>query len=86
MVPLQLFFQGKFTIIRPLAFTDKDTVRRFAREKRFPDFVNPCPSAKNSKRQEIKKLLTQLYTSNGKIKGNIFKAMSHVKTEYLLKS
>lgn len=86
MVPLQLFFQGKFTIIRPLAFTDKDTIRRFAREKKFPDFVNTCPSAKNSKRQEIKKLLTQLYSSNGKIKGNIFKAMSHVKTEYLLKS
>ena len=86
MVPFQPFFQGRFTIIRPLAFADEDTIRRFAGEKRFPDFVNPCLSAKNSKRREIKRLLKQLYNTNRKIKGNIFAAMSHVRTEYLLKS
>lgn len=50
-----------------------------------PGFVNPCPSAKVSKRQEIKNLLRQLYSSNKKIKGNIFRAMSHVNADYLLK-
>jgi tRNA 2-thiocytidine biosynthesis protein TtcA len=85
MVPSQSFFQGKFTVIRPLAFTDENIISRFAGEKGFPSFVNPCPSAKTSKRQEIKSLLNQLYTSNKKIKGNIFRAMSNVKTDYLLK-
>jgi len=85
MMPAQSFFQGKFTLIRPLAFVDEDVIRRFAGENGCPDFINPCPSAKVSKRQEIKGLLQRLYRSNRKIKGNIFRAMSHVKTDYLLK-
>jgi tRNA 2-thiocytidine biosynthesis protein TtcA len=85
MVPSQSFFQGRFTVIRPLAFADEDIISRFAGEKGFPAFVNSCPSAKVSKREEIKTLLRQLYTSNKKIKGNIFRAMSHVNTDYLLK-
>ncbi len=84
MVPFQPLFQKRFTIIRPLAFAGEDTIRRFAKEINFPDFVNPCPSAKNSKRNEIKTLLRQLYDSNKKIRGNIFRALSNVKTEYLL--
>ena len=85
MVPSQSFFQGKFTIIRPLAFVDENTTKRFAANRNFPNFVNPCPTAKTSKRQEIKKFLKRLYESNRKIKGNIFRAMSHVKMDYLLK-
>ena len=85
MVPSQPFFQGKFTIIRPLAFADENLIRDFAREQNFPEFVNPCPSANNSKRQEIKATLKHLYRSNNKIKGNIFRAMSRVRTDYLLK-
>ena len=85
MVPSQKFFQEKFTVIRPLAYADGNLIRAFAGEQRFPEFVNACPSAKRSKRQEIKVVLNQLYRSNKKIKGNIFRAMSHVKLEYLLK-
>ena len=84
MVPHQPFFKGKFTIIRPLAFADEDTIRRFAGEKKFPRFLNPCPTAKSSKRREIKVLLNELYSGNRKIKGNIFRAMHRVNREYLL--
>ena len=86
MLPVQSFFQEKFTLIRPLAFADKDLIRRFARDQRFPEFINPCPTAGTSKRREVKLLLKQLYGSNKKIKGNIFRSMSHVRPEYLLKS
>lgn len=85
MIPSQTFFKGRFTVIRPLAFVDEDLIRRFAKEQNFPGFINPCPSAGTSKRHEIKTLLNQLYRSNGKIKGNIFRAMSNVNNEYLLK-
>ncbi|MBW2367447.1 MAG: tRNA 2-thiocytidine(32) synthetase TtcA [Deltaproteobacteria bacterium] len=85
MVPKQSFFDGKFTIIRPLAFADESSIRRFAREKSFPEFKNPCPSAGHSKRQEMKVMLRQLYQKNRKIKGNIFRALSHVKMDYLLR-
>ena len=85
MVPSQKFFKGRFTVIRPLAYADEDLIRAFAGEQGFPEFVNPCPSANHSKRQEIKAVLKQLYHSNKKIKGNIFRAMSRVKVDYLLK-
>lgn len=85
MVPFQSFFQGRLAIIRPLAFADERLIKRFAGETDFPVFTNVCPSAKVSKRREIKTLLNELYRSNRKIKGNIFRAMSHVNTEYLLK-
>lgn len=85
MVPSQTFFNGKLKIIRPLAFVDEETIRQFAAENKFPEFVNPCPTAKISKRQEIKALLNLLYRKNKKVKGNIFRSMSHIKNEYLLK-
>ena len=85
MVPSQPFFNGKFHIIRPLCYTDEETILGYARDKGFPEFINPCPSAAVSKRQEIKTMLERLYRTNRKIKGNIFRALSHVKTDYLLK-
>lgn len=84
MMPAQTFFQNKFTVIRPLAFADEQLIRKFAREQKFPEFINACPSADNSKRKEMKTFLEQLYRTNKKIKGNIFRAMSHVNTDYLL--
>ena len=78
MSPVQTFFKDRFTVIRPLAFTDEDVIRRFATEAQFPDFENNCPSAKKSKRQEIKVMLQQLYRGNRKIKGNLFRAMQHL--------
>lgn len=85
MVPFQPFFGGKLNVIRPLAYADEDILEQFSREMGWPLRQNPCPSAGNSKRAEIKALLKKLYDGNHKIKGNIFRAMRHVKSEYLLK-
>jgi tRNA 2-thiocytidine biosynthesis protein TtcA len=85
MMPSQPFFQGKLTLIRPLAFVDGDAIRRFADEKGCPKFLNPCPSANTTKRQEIKNMLKQLYRNNKKVKGNIFRAIHHVKMDYMPK-
>jgi tRNA 2-thiocytidine biosynthesis protein TtcA len=84
MMPLQPFFRGEFTVIRPLAFSDEEMIRRFALDMAFPEFINPCPSAATSRRAEIKGMLKTLYRSNRKIKGNIFRAMGRIKPDYLL--
>ncbi|MDY6822795.1 MAG: ATP-binding protein [Thermodesulfobacteriota bacterium] len=84
MMPYLPMFGGEITIIRPLAFTDENDIKRFAAEKGFPEFINPCPSADRSKRWEIKNMLETLYKSNRKIKGNIFRALGNVKRDYLL--
>jgi tRNA 2-thiocytidine biosynthesis protein TtcA len=85
MRPAQVLFEGRFTVIRPLAYAEASLIRRFTREYRLPVLENPCPSANRSRRAEVKSLLRDLYRRNPKIKGNIFRAMRHVKPEYLLK-
>lgn len=84
MRPVQSFFQGKISIIRPLAYVEEDKIKRFAGNKEFPEFITPCPYANISKRKEIKKFLNQLYKSNGKIRGNIFRSLRNVNPDYLL--
>ncbi|MBW2265094.1 MAG: tRNA 2-thiocytidine(32) synthetase TtcA [Deltaproteobacteria bacterium] len=85
MVPCQPFFGGKLVVIRPLAYVHEQAIARFAQDHNFPDCPNPCPTAKTSKRSEIKEMLNNLYQTNKKIKGNIFRSMSNVKHDYLLK-
>lgn len=83
MLPSQFFFNGEYRVIRPLALVESDTIRQFARKENLPEFVNPCPSAGRTKREEVKNMLHSLYQTNRKIKGNIFRAMRHVNTSYL---
>jgi tRNA 2-thiocytidine biosynthesis protein TtcA len=85
MRPAQVLFKGRFTVIRPLAYADETLVRRFAMEYRLPVAENPCPSATRSRRVDVKLLLRELYRSNRKIKGNLFRSMRNVRAEYLLK-
>jgi tRNA 2-thiocytidine biosynthesis protein TtcA len=84
MLPTQPFFNGEYTVIRPLALVEKDIIKRFSKKESFPDFPNPCPSAGKTRRQDVKEMLQNLYKSNRKIKGNIFRALRHVNVDYLL--
>jgi len=84
MAPCQEFFKGAMTIIRPLAYLEEERLRRFSELMEFPVFENPCPSAGRSKRQVVKNILAELYRTNRKIKGNIFRSLHHVKQDYLL--
>lgn len=85
MQPRQPFFQGRLTVIRPLAYTDEADVQRFSKQMDWPVVENPCPSAGNSKRAVVKAMLERLCKSNDKIKGNIFRAMRNIKAEYQLR-
>lgn len=84
MRPRQDFFQGRFTVLRPLAYADNGLIRRFARERGFAVVPNPCPSAGRSHRSGIQRLLTELYRENPKVKGNIFNALHNIRHDYLL--
>lgn len=84
MRPIQSVFKGKFSIIRPLSFVDEDRIQQFALKKKFPRFINSCPYEKVSKRKHVKDLLNQLYRTNRKIKGNIFRSLSNINLDYML--
>lgn len=84
MVPVQGFFGGKLTVIRPFYLIDEDLIRRYAQLMDWPEISLDCPTAGSSKREEIKNMLKHFYRSNRKIKGNIFHALQNVNAEYLL--
>jgi len=85
MKPSQSFFGGCFEIIRPLSYVEKHEINRFANLYDLPNFVNTCPSAGHTKRQDVADMLEMMYRQNKHIKGNIFRAMGNIAPDYLLK-
>ncbi|MDB9823065.1 tRNA 2-thiocytidine(32) synthetase TtcA [Deltaproteobacteria bacterium] len=83
MMPVQEFFGGKLTVIRPLYMIDERIIGKYADSMGWPRVDLGCPTAGSSKREDIKKILNSLYRTNRKIKGNIFHAIQNVKPEYL---
>lgn len=84
MVPNQSIFGGKLHIIRPFAYLQEELIKKYSKERQFPTIKNDCPTSLTSKRIYIKKLLDELEKDNKEIRDNIYKAMSHVKPDYLL--
>jgi tRNA 2-thiocytidine biosynthesis protein TtcA len=83
MMPNQSIFGGKMNIIRPLSYIREDLVKKYAAERAFPVSESRCPTGKSSRRSYIKDLLNTLEKDNRKIRDNLFRSMSHVKTDYL---
>jgi tRNA 2-thiocytidine biosynthesis protein TtcA len=83
MVPKQTIFGGELNIIRPLAYIREDLVKKYAKEREFPSIENGCPTSRVSRRRYVKDLLNELERENPQIRENIWKAMVHVKPDYL---
>jgi tRNA 2-thiocytidine biosynthesis protein TtcA len=84
MLPKQTIFGGKMHIIRPLCLIREELVKKYSRERAFSTVENGCPTSRTSKRSYIKNLLNELEKDNRDVRDNIFRAMSHVKVDYLL--
>ncbi|MHB8907545.1 MAG: ATP-binding protein [Syntrophales bacterium] len=83
MVPNQTIFGGKLQIIRPLAYLREALVKKYGKERGFPVIRNDCPTSRTSRRGYVKGLLDQMEKENPRVRENIWKAMGHVKTDYL---
>jgi tRNA 2-thiocytidine biosynthesis protein TtcA len=84
MKPRQAFFNHTLDIIRPLSYVDKNDISAFCKVSGLPEFMNTCPSANQTKRSEIRQMLETMYKYNKNIKGNIFRAMGNIASDYLL--
>lgn len=84
MVPRQDLFDGRLSIIRPLAFIDKEEVVALARKLQITPVKNPCPHDNDSRRQDARRLLHQLTATDPRIKASIFHALANVRADYLL--
>jgi len=84
MLPVQGFFNGKLTVIRPLYMIEEKLISKYAAQMGWEKIELGCPTAGSSKREDVKKMLMGFYRTNRKIKGNIFHALQNVKRDYLL--
>ena len=82
MLPVQPMFNGKITLIRPLALLEERKIERFAKEMGLPCFPCKCPASGRSKRRRMKELIRTLEKENHRVKGNIFRSLSNIKWEY----
>ncbi len=84
MLPFQSLFNGKITLIRPLALLEERKIERFAKEMGLPHFPCGCPASVRSKRRKVKELISGLARENHRVKSNIFRALSNIKLDYTL--
>ena len=77
ILPCQELFDGRLTIIRPLYLVDSSTIKRYAEKMEFPIIDSGCPTSRISKRAQIRSLLSSLYRTNKKIRGNIASALQN---------
>ncbi|MFH1359461.1 MAG: ATP-binding protein [Candidatus Omnitrophota bacterium] len=84
MVPKQELFNGKLTIIRPLAYIqEKETVHFIKRRKDLQYSACQCPNSDVSKRRVMKKLIKKLEKQVPCIRENIVRSIKRIKEEYL---
>lgn len=84
MSPCQEMFEGKMTIIRPLAYVEESQTLELAQLAGYPVPRCACPNAKTSKRTQVKALIKSLEEDHPTLKTNIFKSLQRIKADYLL--
>jgi tRNA 2-thiocytidine biosynthesis protein TtcA len=83
MMPVQEFFGGKLSIIRPLCEVEERDVERLARHYPLPVIAASCPRKDVNQRILLKEILRRLRRESKQVKENIYRAAWNVNTEYL---
>ena len=74
MFPCASYFNGAFSLIRPLIYVNKKELTRFARRNDFPEPPPGCPNSETSKRKVIADILDLADESYQNMRQNIFRA------------
>ena len=83
MMPVQRFFGGRLSIIRPLCEVEERDVERLARRVALPVLSAPCPRKDINQRVVMKEVLRGLRRHSRQVKENIYRAAWNVNAEYL---
>jgi len=82
-VPKQDFFNGRFYIIRPLYYFTSEIINAYLKAFHLRPIKNPCPYARLSEREKIRRMLNSYYRRDGRIRDNIFWGIKNIKVRYL---
>ncbi len=83
MMPVQEFFGGKLSIIRPLCEVREAEVTRVAARLRLPVVPARCPNAETNKRALMKEILRQVSRVDRHAATNVYGASWNVNRDYL---
>ncbi len=84
MVPRQKLFEGRLSVIRPLAYVEKREVVTIAKDVGLTAVSNLCPLAGDTRREEIQKILENIYKQIPEAKASLFASMKNVREGYML--
>lgn len=84
MKPKQELFEGKITLIRPLAYVEERLIKRFAKEVKLGQDTCICAQSITSNRSRMGRIIRDLEKTCPDIKKNIFRSLKRVKKDYLL--
>jgi len=84
MCPKQDLFEGKITILRPLAYVEEHLIASFAKTLDFPHHKCSCPNAVTSNRTRVGKMINDFAKDYPDLKTNIFRSLTRIKKDYLL--
>ena len=84
MLPKQNLFDDTLSLIRPMAYIDKDQVQNLAQLFSLNPVENGCSLSTNTRRETVRNMLTHLYLSEPGAQNSLFAALSNVRADYLL--
>lgn len=83
MMPVQQFFGGKLTLIRPMCMVHESKIRLMAERLAFPVYNTDCPFKETNMRLKIRPIINMLSQDNRRLREHIFEAPWNINEEYL---
>lgn len=77
MEPRMELFDGRLTVIRPLALIEERDIVPFVQASGFPLEGEPCPEGLNSRRALVHRMLREVEGECHQVKRHIFRAIEH---------
>jgi tRNA 2-thiocytidine biosynthesis protein TtcA len=74
MFPSTDYFDGRFRLIRPLAFVPEKNLRRLARACDFPPPPPDCPRSESSRRARMAQILSLFQQDKQHVRANVIRA------------
>lgn len=83
MMPVQEFFSGDLTLIRPMCLVKERAVERLADFLEFPIAKADCPFHETNIRARLKPIVRDMVHLNKQARENLFRATSNLNLDYL---
>jgi tRNA 2-thiocytidine biosynthesis protein TtcA len=84
MVPRQDLFGGKLSLIRPLAYVEKNEIRQIADRLGIIPVENLCPLVGDTRRETVRRILGDIYRDVPGAKSSIFASLTNIRADYIL--